>query len=325
VALVAGEWRYADSTIDEFRYSASGVQTGPFVSGGTETVSGVFTRVSYAPIDSVTIVGGVRGDFWQSTPVDTTLEEHSANFLSPRVSVGWRVSDMFSFHGAAYRSHRTPSLNELHRGFVAGAIVTNPNPELDPETLTGGEGGVLFAHGGVSARVTAFANQLENAVTNVTIGVNLRQRQNTDTVRASGVEVEADYRPHPRWMVGGLFVATRSRFHETPAQPALAGNTVPQVPPYQWGGSVAYVDPIGLTAALQARAFGPQFDDDLNTLELAKYGVVDFSISQEVVRGVAVFFAMENLFDKDYDTGRTPLRTVGWPRSSRVGVRVFLP
>ena len=37
------------------------------------------------------------------------------------------------------------------------------------------------------------------------------------------------------------------------------------------------------------------------------------------------FFAVENLFDKDYDTGRTPLRTIGYPRTIRAGVRIALP
>ena len=29
-----------------------------------------------------------------------------------------------------------------------------------------------------------------------------RQRQNTDTVRASGMEIEVDVRPHPQWALG---------------------------------------------------------------------------------------------------------------------------
>jgi outer membrane receptor protein involved in Fe transport len=334
VALFAGEGRYTNSTVEEFEYSQAGVPTGPVFLGGKETFGSVFTRVSFAPVDDVTIVAGARGDFWRSTPHNrdtppgALLPEHSANFLSPRASVGWRVSDMVSIQGAVYRAHRTPSLNELHRGFFVGAIFTQPNPLLDPETLTGFDGGVLFTRSGVSARVTAFANRVENAITNVTIGTNLRQRQNTDTVRATGVEVEVDLRPHPRWAVGGLFVATSARFDESPEQPEIEGNRVPQVPPFQVGGSVSYVDPRGFTASLQARAFGPVFDDDLNLNELEKYGVVDFTVSQQVVRGLTAFFAAENVFDKEYSVSLTttpPLRTVGWPRSLRAGIRLFLP
>lgn len=325
VGLVGGEARRTESTVEELRFPTANVQTGPFFAGGREAIGAVFGRIRLAPVDPLTIVLGARGDFWRSSPRATSDPSHSSAFFSPRVSAGWRVSDVVSLHAAGYRSHRTPTLNELHRGFRVGSIVTDPNPMLDPETLTGVEGGVLVARAGLSARVTAFTNQLENAITNVTIAENLRQRQNTDTVRATGAEVEVDVRPHPRWALGAVVVGTRSRFHETPEQPDIEGNRVPQVPSFQVGGNVTYSDPRGFTAALQARVFGAQYDDDLNDLELGEYGVVDLSLSQRIVRGVTVFLAIENLFDEDYAVGRTPLRTVGWPRSYRAGVRVFLP
>ena len=128
-------------------------------------------------------------------------------------------------HAAVYRAHRTPTLNELHRGFRVGNVLTNPNPLLDPETLTGFEGGVLFTRQIVSTRVTAFWNKLDGAITNVTIATTpaqiTRQRQNTDTVRAAGIELEADVRPNERWTFGGLIGLTRSTFVDAPAQPAL--------------------------------------------------------------------------------------------------------
>ena len=325
-ALVGGEGRRTRSSIEELRYSVANVKSGPFYGGGREATGAVFGRISFVPVEPLTIVLGARGDFWKSTPSDTALPEHEAEFFSPRASAAWKLSEAVSIHGAGYRSHRTPTLNELYRGFRVGAIETRPNPLLNPETLTGGEGGVMFTHGQFSARATLFANQLENAVTNVTIGNNLRERQNTDTITARGIEVEATYRLHSRWTLNGLVVGTRSRFADTPAQPALEGNRVPQVPSYQVGGSVTYSDPIGFTGSVQLRAFGPQFDDDLNVFELEQYGVVDLSASQQVLRGLNVFVAVENLFDKEYDTSLTSdLRTVGWPRTARFGVRVFLP
>ena len=324
--LVGGEGRRTRSTIEELRYSVTNVESGPFYGGGREATGALFGRVSFMPLEPLTIVLGARGDFWKSTPSDTALPEHEAEFFSPRVSAAWKVSETVSIHGAGYRSHRTPTLNELYRGFRVGQIDTQPNPRLNPETLNGGEGGVMFTHGQFSARATLFANQLENAITNVTIGTNLRERQNTDTISARGIEVEATYRLYSRWTLNGLIVGTRSRFEDTPAQPALEGNRVPQVPSFQVGGAVTYSDPIGFTGSVQLRAFGPQFDDDLNEFELEQYGVVDFSASQQLLRGLNVFVAVENLFDKEYDTSLTSqLRTVGWPRTARVGVRVFLP
>jgi hypothetical protein len=33
---------------------------------------------------------------------------------------------------------------------------------------------------------------------------------------------------------------------------------------------------------------------------------------------------VENLLDEEQDVGRTPLRTIGLPRTSRIGIRVGL-
>jgi len=331
VWLLGAEFKRARGNQDEFRYSVAGVSSGPFPSGGTETSGAMFARVSLTARDPLTIVVGMRGDFWQSTPSDDTLATHSAQFFSPRVSAAWRVSPITSVHASVYRAHRTPTLNELHRRFAVGNTVTNANPLLDPEHLTGVDGGALFSLAQLSARVTAFWNELDGAITNVTItpppvpGQITRQRQNTDTVRARGVEAEADLRPHPQWTVTLLAGITRSTFVEAPVQPALVDNRVPQVPSYQVGTTITYVDPRGFTGSLQARRIGAQFDDDLNQFRLEPFGVVDLFLGQQLMRGLHVFAAVENLGDVDYDVGRTPIRTIGWPRTVRVGLRVFLP
>jgi outer membrane cobalamin receptor len=328
-ALFGVEAKHTTSRIDEIRYSLAGVPSGPFASGGAETSGAGFARVSIAPLDALTIVAGLRTDVWHSAPRDEALPTHSSTFFSPRLSAAYRVDERLSFNASAYHAARTPTLNELHRGFRVGNVVTNPNPQLDPELLTGVEAGALFTQTLVSARVTGFWNRLSDAITNVTILTAptqiTRERQNTDTVRAAGLEIEADVRPHPHWTVAGLVALTRSNFTHTPAQPALEGNRVPQVPTYQFGINLTYTDPRFVTAALQLRIFGDQFDDDLNEFTLDRYHVVDATVSRQLHRGVQAFVAVENLFDAEYDVGRTPLRTIGWPRSVRFGARVFLP
>ena len=328
--LIGVEVKRTRSTLEETRFAfATGLPSGPFLFGGTETTGAIYGRMSTAPRDDLTVVVGVRGDFWESTPRDATSQAHSAAFFSPRASVAWTVAPDVSVQASAYRAHRTPTLNELHRGFRVGSVVTNPNPELDPERLTGVDGGLLFGHPMVSARLTAFWNQLAGAVTNVTISrtpaLITRQRQNTNTVRATGVEFEADVRVHPRLTVGALAALTRSTFADAPEQPALEGNRVPQVPSYQFGATATYLDPRGFTGSVQMRVVGAQFDDDLNAFELESFGVVDVSASQALQREIQLFVSAENLFNTDYDVARTPIRRIGWPRTVRVGVRVFLP
>ena len=72
------------------------------------------------------------------------------------------------------------------------------------------------------------------------------------------------------------------------------------------------------------RFSGEQFDDDLNTeaFILEQYAVWDATVSRAIVRGLNAFLAVENILDKEFDTARTPMRSIGWPRTVRVGARI---
>ena len=83
--------------------------------------------------------------------------------------MSWRAGPLPDAGLGAIYANRTPSLNELHRRFAVGNQVTNANPLLDPETLTGVEGGVLTQFNRASVRATAFFNDLDGAIANVTL------------------------------------------------------------------------------------------------------------------------------------------------------------
>jgi outer membrane receptor protein involved in Fe transport len=118
---------------------------------------------------------------------------------------------------------------------------------------------------------------------------------------------------------------TSAHFNDTPKQPAIQDNRVPQVPRYHVGAGLIAEVPRAATFSLQARFVGDQFEDDLNTLTLEHYVVVDASATRQVSRMFHLFVGVENLFDVEYDVGRTPVRSIGWPRSVRAGVRLFMP
>lgn len=325
--VAGGEFHETESTVTEFRYSITNVETGPFLAGGTETLRALFARATVMATDSLSFELGGRGDWWKSEPTDRGLPVKSVDFFSPRASVSWRQG-RYALQGAVYKASRTPSLNELHRGFRAGNVVTNPNPLLNPETLTGAEVGVLTSSRTFSLRATTFFNTLKGAIANITLTQTpaqiTRQRQNSDKIRARGVEVEADARVTPTLSLTAQIVFTSSHFRGSVAAPAVEGNVVPQVPTWQGGFTVTWAEPRWLTAALQMRASGRQFDDDLNTAAfiLKRYAVWDVQVSRAIVRGVTAFVAVENLTDSQFDVARTPVRNIGWPRTARAGVRV---
>ena len=101
---------------------------------------------------------------------------------------------------------RAPIARRRSTSCIAASAPATSSPtrmrRLEPEDITSVEGGILVGHGRASVRVTAFHNVMNNAISNVTLSVTptqtTRERQNTDEVRSSGVELEGDVRPHPR-------------------------------------------------------------------------------------------------------------------------------
>ena len=249
------------------------------------------------------------------------------SYVSPRGAVAYRVG-RYQMQASAYYANRTPTLNELHRRFAVGNQITNANPLLDPETLSGVEGGVLTRLRAPRSAPPRFFNNLDGAIANVTLSQTptqiIRQRQNSDTIRATGVEIEVDSRFSNTLSASGQIVFTSSHFRGSVATPAIADNDVPQVPNVQGGVALTWADPRWFTAATQIRFSGEQFDDDLNTeaFILGAYAVWDATVSRAIVRGLNAFLAVENILDQEYDTARTPLRSIGWPRTIRVGARI---
>ena len=115
--------------------------------------------------------------------------------------------------------------------------------------------------------------------------------------------------PPPRSASPGSSALTSSEFRGSVATPAIEGNRVPQVPAWSLAAGVVWADPRLATLNLQVRATDMAWDDDLNTLELRQYGVVDVFAGRTVWRALQVFAAVENIFDSDYDVARTPVQS----------------
>ncbi|HEX8170709.1 MAG TPA: TonB-dependent receptor [Thermoanaerobaculia bacterium] len=291
---------------DELRFAANGT-TSRVSDGGRQRGGGLYLEDVFTVTPSLSITGGVRGDFIRNEPPGST--EHQ---LNPRLSLLWRANDRVAFSAAAYSAFRAATLNELYRGFRVGNIVTLANPALRSENMTGYELGV---RAGI-ARLTLFEMNVDDAIANVTIGSGggtiTRQRQNIGATRSRGAELDADWRISNdlHASLGWLYVDATVR------NGALRGNRVPQVPRNQATAQLAW-----RTIAAQLRWSAPQFDDDLNQLRLRGYFVADLFASHPLTRGLEVTAAVENLFDRDVEASATPVITLGQPRAWRVGLR----
>jgi outer membrane receptor protein involved in Fe transport len=324
VFLVGAETRHIDGTTIETPITAQGLEQPTTRAGGTQRLGSGFAQATLNFSDRLTVVGAAQTLYWHSSSANTGFDK-TLNSFNPRGSFTYRLTDVVAVRGSAYKGFRAPTLNEFYRGFRVGNTQTNPNEALLPERLKGGDGGLLISRGGVSARVTGFWNILDDAITNITLSSTpaliTKQRANADKVRAAGFEFEGDARLQSTLTVTFAAGILRSKFTGTGS---LSGNQVPQVPEYNLGIGARYAN-AGWTGSAQFRITGAQFEDDQNAFVLRRATVVDVYAGRHVVRQVQAFVAVENLFDNNYDVGRTPILTTGLPRAVRAGVQIALP
>jgi outer membrane receptor protein involved in Fe transport len=277
---------------------------------------------AFAPPDPARAVGAAQ------------LPDRSETFFSPRLALLHKLTGNLSLTASGYRAFRAPTLNELYRGFRAGNVFTEFNSSLRAERLTGAEGGAIVTawNERVMVHGTFFWNKITRPVANVTLtstpNLITRQRQNLGATITQGVELEASASlGHSVTLTGGYQYtdATVTSYTVDPAlaglNPSLVGLDVPQIPRNQFTFQATYSRPF-ILLAVQGRFGGNQYDDDLNTLLLRRFFVLDATASRRLHSGVELFVSVENLTDRRYDVGRTPVLTVGPPILARAGLRL---
>jgi len=101
---------------------------------------------------------------------------------------GW---DDLLLHGALSRRTRFPALRELYSGALGRFV---PNPDLKPETLTGGEIGFTFTGSGIELQAVGFYQSLTDGIIRSSVSTpdgKKFKRVNQDKVRSKGLELLA--------------------------------------------------------------------------------------------------------------------------------------
>jgi len=321
--------------------------------GGTQQLIGIYGEDLVTPLPGLQVTAGGRIDIWRSLDGhriersldtgqllrDDTFPDRDDVQFSPKLALLYDVTDALSLRAAGYKGFRAPTLNELFRPFRVRNDITEANADLDPETLYGGELGLTYAESIMLAKLTGYWNDLQDPITNVTVGFGpgtiapcgmvpdggvCRQRQNLGLARFRGVEVEVDVHPYPYWTGSVSYLYVDTDIVSAPAEPQLVGNQVAQVPPNQFVIKLSYDNPRILTSSVQVRYVGNQFEDDLNTLNLGDFTVVDLYLGRQIRPGWDIFFSIENVFNRVYDVAKTAdgVVTIGAPLLAHGGVSI---
>lgn len=314
-------------------------------SGGRQRTVGIFGEDLIQVAPRWFLSASARVDHWSNfdasalrvpvtppnAPTDTIFPDRSRNAFSPRLTLRNQVNSHVSWNASLYRAFRAPTLNELYRSFRQGNTVTAANANLNAEHLTGGDAGVAVTgfNGRLQAHGTFFYNQIVDPVANVTLSSTptliTRQRQNLGRIRAPGVDVGVTAHITREFQISAGYQFVDSKVSSFPANTALVGLWVAQVPHNSFTFQARYSNPRILTVAVTGRAIGNQFDDDQNQFPLGSFFVLDAMVSRRIGAGVEVYGAAENLFNAQYFTAATPVPQLGLPMVGRIGVRWEFP
>jgi outer membrane receptor protein involved in Fe transport len=350
---LGGDWRETvGETRERFSFVAGSGTRGRIAGGSTRTL-GAFGEASWTG-GPVTLTAGGRIDRWRiedgrigervfatgAVLTDTAFADRSGWEPTGRAGIAFRPADGVTLRTAAYRGWRLPTLNELYRPFRVGPDATAANAELSPERLEGVEAGAEWRPArGLRLGATVFANRLEDAIANVTLGRGpgtfpgvgfvgaggeYRRRQNLDSIRARGLELDAGLDLGAWNLTGGWSWVDAEVRASGPAAP-LDGLRPAQTPRQSVSAGAAWSNRQGPRASLAARYVASQFEDDLNSQRLAGAFTLDAAAAWPLTRRLALELRAENLTDTRVETAISGNGTVerATPRTLWIGVRLM--
>jgi iron complex outermembrane receptor protein/vitamin B12 transporter len=263
----------------------------------SRTVSGAYTEL---------IAGRGPWTFELGTRVDVP-EGHKTQ-VSPRLGIGWRPADSVHLHASAGRAWKLPSFFAL-----ASPPALGGNPNLKPETVTGGDLGAdwRLAGGRVETGLTVFYNRFQDLID---FDFESFSHVNRSEVETRGVEGSLGWHPADRLSVQAN--ATWQEFADLTTHAHLRHR-----PDWTGGVRVRWKPAPAFTLDADAQAVSRFFDEQIPVPER------DMVESHELVGlGAAWRFSgpwelrlrLDNLLGEKYET------LIGFPgpdRAIRLGLR----
>lgn len=308
---IGADFRQSEGDLAEYRFLASGAGNGSRFAGGTNSDLGLFVEDDYT-LGPILLTAGLRADRWSirhgyhrnlnasgGVLDDSVYASRSGWDLSWRAGGSVDVSRGVRVRAAAYTGLRLPTVNELYRPFVVFPVTTNANAALENERLRGFEAGIdaILPDNGISFSLTAFDNKVKNAIANVTIAANTRERQNLDAVHSQGVEFTARVGEGPLRFVGTLAL-TDSEVKASGIQAPLNGNRPAQTPSFAASATLSYDFAEGSSIAATLRHVGAQFEGDLEDGRMSSATTLDLFARIRLVDELSVILRAENIFDE---------------------------
>lgn len=327
--------RLSEGELFEDVYSGvTGLVTARRNAGGNTATFGVFAENDWA-LGDLTLTGGIRADRWTITNGffaerttngtvvrDDMFTDRSRWQSSARFGALYEPTDGVALRAAAYTGFRLPTLNELYRPFTVFPVATRANEALKVERLRGIEAGFdVIPANDVNLGATIFYNRLDDAIANVTIGNNLRRRDNVDAVIAKGIELTGEAQ-FGAVNLSGSYAFSNSKVRASGVASALDGLSPAQSPRHAANATVRWAPSAGAVLSATARYVGAQFEDDLEANILPSALTFDGFAQIPLTRQIALTGRVENILNEEVVTRKVGTSIdLGTPRIFWIGLK----
>lgn len=294
----------------------------------TESVSnvGIFSQVAIRPASGLTLLGGLRYDWFDFEAEDRYLADgddsgtRTMDAISPSIGATYAFSPDFNVYGNIGKTFETPTTVELgNREDRAGGL----NPNLEPQEAISYEIGTrAVLNQQVAVQLAAYHADVTNSLIpfEVAEAPGRQYYRNAGSATHRGIEFGATIVPHDALSIQSSYTYTDATFDDYVDRNGndFSGNKVPGVAPHRFD-AVATVSPNGLPGylAVEYRYASEVFANDANFLAhpgdpdgnaalSPSYNVVDLRAGLDGVNLGSVtiepYLGVTNLFDTDYNT-----------------------
>ncbi len=241
----------------------------------------------------------------------TQLPTRTANGTSPKFSIGYTPSDLWSLRYSAAHAYRFPIVEELFSQFEAFNSISIANPGFEPEdgihqnlmierAISGGYVRVNYFTESIRDVIESQTGQLEN-------GVSIRTFLPVGEIQTNGVEliVNANDVLMPNLSLRFNATYTDSEIIENELDPSIEGNAYPRMP--QWRGNLLANYQInsewdaGINYQYASDSFGRTDNRDFeNNVYGAQDGIsrLGFKSTYRMGNGIALGFGVDNITDE---------------------------
>jgi vitamin B12 transporter len=243
--------------------------------GSDATTNSAFAIYEWAPVDHLTLTGGIRYDD----------DDRYGSATTGKVAASWRAADNLRFRATWGQGFMAPTI--FQSTFICGFCgLTAPNPNLKAATSDAYDAGFDWTLGKIDLSLTYFDQRTKNLID----FSNTAGYDNIDLAKQKGVEVSI-HAPVTKWLAvqaNYAYIDGKDGFGaDLPRVPLNSGNLELILTPFaKFTGSVAvrYNDD-------QSDGFGPRVKGWTRT---------DLSAGYEFMPGLEVYGRIENLFDIHY-------------------------